>query len=102
MFAEDDIARRRVEREAADRAYNEALTALDRALPKLPDLPHPPVAYDESQQRPSFITHRLPKPKTSISTGVFLMTSSTCASVSTRGNTARRMPNSRCAKLTAS
>ena len=61
-----------------------------------------PVAYDESQQRPSFITHRLPKPKTSISTGVFLMTSSTCASVSTRGNTARRMPNSRCAKLTAS
>lgn len=49
MFAEDDIERRRVEREAADRAYNEALTALDRALPKLPDLPHPPVAYDESQ-----------------------------------------------------
>ena len=49
MFAEDDIERRRVEREAADRAYNDALTALDQALPKLPDLPHPPVAYDESQ-----------------------------------------------------
>jgi SAM-dependent methyltransferase len=49
MFAEDDIERRRVEREAADRAYNEALTALDRAFPTLPELPHPPVAYDESQ-----------------------------------------------------
>jgi O-antigen chain-terminating methyltransferase len=49
VFAEDDIGRRRVEREAADRAYNDALTALDRAFPKLPELPHPPVAYDESQ-----------------------------------------------------
>ena len=49
MFAEDDIERRRTEREAADRAYNEALTALDQALPTLPELPHPPVAYDESQ-----------------------------------------------------
>jgi len=49
MFAEDDIERRRVEREAADRAYNEALTALDRACPALPELPHPPAAYDESQ-----------------------------------------------------
>ena len=49
MFAEDDIERRRIEREAADRAYNEALTALDQAFPTLPELPHPPVAYDESQ-----------------------------------------------------
>ena len=49
MFAEDDIERRRVEREAADRAYNDALTALDRAVPRLTDLPHPPVEYDESQ-----------------------------------------------------
>jgi len=49
MFAEDDIERRRAEREAADRAYNEALTALDQALPTLPELPRPPVAYDESQ-----------------------------------------------------
>ena len=49
MFAEDDIERRRIEREAADRAYNEALTALDQAFPRLPDLPHPPVACDESQ-----------------------------------------------------
>jgi hypothetical protein len=61
-----------------------------------------PVAYDDSQQRPSFITHRLPNPNTSISTGVLRMTVSTCASVSTRGNTARRTPNSRWAKLTAS
>jgi len=42
MFAEDDIERRRLEREAADRAYNEALTALDQAFPRLPELPHPP------------------------------------------------------------
>ena len=49
MFAEDDIERRRIEREAADRAYNEALTALDQAFPALPELPDPPVAYDESQ-----------------------------------------------------
>lgn len=49
MFAEDDIERRRQEREAADLAYNEALTALDQAFPTLPELPHPPVAYDESQ-----------------------------------------------------
>jgi len=49
MFAEDDIERRRIEREAADRAYNEALTELDRAFPTLPELPHPPAAYDESQ-----------------------------------------------------
>jgi len=49
MFAEEDIERRRIEREAADRAYNEALTALDQALPNVPELPHPPVAYDESQ-----------------------------------------------------
>ena len=49
MYAEDDIERRRVEAEAADRSYNDALTALDQALPKLPDMPHPPVAYDETQ-----------------------------------------------------
>jgi O-antigen chain-terminating methyltransferase len=49
MFAEDDIKRRKDERDAADRAYNEALTALDQAFPRLPELPHPPLAYDESQ-----------------------------------------------------
>lgn len=53
-----------------------------------------PQAYDDSQQRPSFITHRLPKPNTSISICVLSMTCSTCWSVSTRGSTARRTPNS--------
>ncbi len=52
MFAEDDIERRKAEREAADAAYNEALTALDQAFPKLSDLPHPPIAYDEHQVSP--------------------------------------------------
>jgi SAM-dependent methyltransferase len=49
MYAEEDIERRRLEAEAADRAYNEALTALDEAFPRLPDLPHPPLVYDESR-----------------------------------------------------
>jgi SAM-dependent methyltransferase len=49
MFAEDDIQRRKDERDAADRAYNEALTALDQAFPQLPELPRSPLAYDESQ-----------------------------------------------------
>jgi SAM-dependent methyltransferase len=37
------------EREAADRRYNEALTAVDRAIPTLPEFPHPPLAYDEAR-----------------------------------------------------
>ena len=49
MFGDDDIERRRVEAEAADRSYNDALTALDQALPKPPNMPHRPVAYDECQ-----------------------------------------------------
>jgi len=49
MFAEDDIQRRKDERDVADRAYNEALTALDQAFPQLAELPRPPLAYDESQ-----------------------------------------------------
>ena len=61
-----------------------------------------PVAQDDSQQRPSFITHKLPKPKTSISTSVLLMTLSTWANVKTRGNTARWMPNCSRQKLMAS
>ena len=60
------------------------------------------VLAADAQQRPSFITHRLPKPKTSISTVVFLITCSTWARVSTRGSTARRTPNSRWQKLIAS
>ncbi|MGE3840927.1 MAG: class I SAM-dependent methyltransferase [Vicinamibacterales bacterium] len=48
----DDLARLKVEREAADRRYNEALTALDSALHGIPDLPHPPPAPDEHQITP--------------------------------------------------
>jgi SAM-dependent methyltransferase len=49
MFAEDDIEHRKAQREAADVLYNDALTALDQALPKLPEFPHPPVAYDATK-----------------------------------------------------
>jgi hypothetical protein len=44
-----EIGRLGVEREEADRAYNDALTAVDQAIPTLADLPHPPPGYDESQ-----------------------------------------------------
>src|SRR6187402_139893 len=37
------------DREEADQRYNEALTALDRALPRPPDLPSPAPALDDSQ-----------------------------------------------------
>jgi len=40
------------EREEGDRIYNEAFTALDRALMKLPEFPHPPPPYDEHQITP--------------------------------------------------
>ncbi len=45
----DVLARLRDERDAADRAYNEALTAVDQALPGPADLPPPPPAYDDQQ-----------------------------------------------------
>ncbi len=48
----DEIERLRAEREEADRAYNDALTAVDRAIPHLPAFPHPPPAYDEFQVTP--------------------------------------------------
>ena len=32
--------------------YNDALTALDRALQRLRDVPHPPPSYDEHQLTP--------------------------------------------------
>jgi O-antigen chain-terminating methyltransferase len=43
-----DVRLARLERErlAADRAYNDALTALDRAIGEYPDLPHPPPGHD--------------------------------------------------------
>ena len=43
---DDLLARLERERQAADRAYNDALTALDRALPTAPALPEPPAAFD--------------------------------------------------------
>lgn len=39
-------------RDEADRKYNDALTALDGATLKLPDLPHPPPGPDELQITP--------------------------------------------------
>jgi SAM-dependent methyltransferase len=40
------------EREQADRQYNDAFTALDRALMRAPEFPHPPPPYDERQITP--------------------------------------------------
>jgi hypothetical protein len=49
----DDLAALKAEREVADRAYNEALTRLDRAIQQLPaDFPHPPPGPDEHQIAP--------------------------------------------------
>ena len=49
----DDLATLKAERDAADRAYNDALTRLDRAIQKLPqDFPHPPPGPDEHQITP--------------------------------------------------
>ena len=46
------LLRLKTERDEADRRYNDALTALDRALMRLPEFPHPPPAYDEGQITP--------------------------------------------------
>ena len=46
---EDLLARLERERLEADRLYNEALTAVDRALHAAPALPEPPPAYDETR-----------------------------------------------------
>jgi SAM-dependent methyltransferase len=46
------LQRLKNEREQADRIYNDAFTALDLALMKLPEFPHPPPAYDEHQITP--------------------------------------------------
>jgi hypothetical protein len=48
----DVLARLRDERDAADRAYNEALTAVDQALPRPTELPPLPQAYDDQQVAP--------------------------------------------------
>ncbi len=46
---EDLLARLDRERLAADRLYNDALTALDQALLAVPSLPSPPPPYDASR-----------------------------------------------------
>ena len=43
----EDLARLHAERKAADRIYNEALTALDAVLQQVRDMPHAPPAYDD-------------------------------------------------------
>ena len=49
----DDLAALKAERDAADRAYNEALTRLDRAIQQLPrSFPQPPPVPDEHQITP--------------------------------------------------
>lgn len=46
----DDLVLLKAERDAADRAYNDALTRLDQAIQQLPaDFPHPPPGPDEHQ-----------------------------------------------------
>jgi SAM-dependent methyltransferase len=46
---EDLVARLERERAAADRAYNDALTAVDRAIQTIPPLPNRPASYDASR-----------------------------------------------------
>jgi SAM-dependent methyltransferase len=46
---EDLVARLERERTAADRAYNDALTAVDRAIQTMPPLPNRPAGYDASR-----------------------------------------------------
>ena len=50
--SEDDLTRLKREREAADARYNAALTAVDAAVQRLADLPHPPPGPDEHQVTP--------------------------------------------------
>ena len=45
----EDLHRLTRERHDADRRYNDALTALDRAIHALPDIPSPPPAIDTTQ-----------------------------------------------------
>jgi SAM-dependent methyltransferase len=49
---EDTLKRLKKERDDADRRYNDALTALDRALPRPVELPPAPPQYDEAQITP--------------------------------------------------
>ena len=59
---EDLLARLEREREAADRAYNDALTALDRALPATPDFPDLPASFDPALQSRPLVETAAPAP----------------------------------------
>jgi hypothetical protein len=49
----DNLEQLKADRDAADRAYNDALTRLDRAIQQLPThFPHPPPELDEHQITP--------------------------------------------------
>jgi len=48
----EDLARLRHERDAAERQYGEALTALDAAVHRLREFPTPPAQFDDSQITP--------------------------------------------------
>ena len=50
--SQDELTRLKRAREAADRAYNDALTLVDRALAPRPALPDPPRAFDQRQLNP--------------------------------------------------
>ena len=50
--SDDEITRLKQAREAADRAYNDALTLVDRALAPRPELPGAPRAFDQRQLHP--------------------------------------------------
>ncbi|MYH30063.1 MAG: class I SAM-dependent methyltransferase [Acidobacteria bacterium] len=47
--SDEEITRLKQARDAADRAYNDALTRVDRALPPRPKLPGSPPAFDHQQ-----------------------------------------------------
>src|SRR3989304_8993588 len=49
---EATLERLKQERDEADRRYNEALTALDRAMTPVVDLPGVPPGFDEHQVTP--------------------------------------------------
>ncbi len=51
-ISSDDLARLKRDREAVDRKYNAALTALDQSVQQLPPLPDPPPPPDDTQIDP--------------------------------------------------
>ena len=56
---EDLFARLERERLEADRLYNEALTAVDRAVQDLPGFPDPPGRYDDDRVTPINLAWRI-------------------------------------------